>query len=347
MNQVYCILILTFFSICLSGQTSILFTEEAYLIADEQIYIQSDATNTGTSGSNQVWNFSHLRDMGQLKSYLHPQNQREWALIFPRANMILEENNLIVFIKADKSTLTEYGYITGGRRVVYDQPVVRFPFPFEYGSTINGLYSGTRYANQKRAIAGKYTTEADGLGTLMLPGGRIYDNVVRVRFSKKLDGNLSEEVTYRWYHAKNDPVRRNPLLTIFTQEEEDLIEITGSAYLSDESTISFSEVDKSDVIYNHLNENNPILNQIYEYSVQPNPFSETASIRFSLPKDGNVLIQAFDNTGRLLVTLLNEFRSAGKHEIKFEGSGEFVQHIRLIVEGQFTASKKVFQLIEY
>ncbi len=52
----------------------------------------------------------------------------------------------------------------------------------------------------------------------------------------------------------------------------------------------------------------------------PNPFNPVTRIKFDLPKSNNVKIVLYDNVGRELKTILNEYRNAGTYEINFDGS---------------------------
>ena len=49
----------------------------------------------------------------------------------------------------------------------------------------------------------------------------------------------------------------------------------------------------------------------------PNPFNPSTKISFDLPKDGNVSIKVFDNSGREVAELVNEFRTAGYYTVNF------------------------------
>ncbi len=52
----------------------------------------------------------------------------------------------------------------------------------------------------------------------------------------------------------------------------------------------------------------------------PNPFNPATKIDFALPKDGNVMLKIYDLSGREIVTVLNEFRTAGYYTINFNAS---------------------------
>lgn len=52
----------------------------------------------------------------------------------------------------------------------------------------------------------------------------------------------------------------------------------------------------------------------------PNPFNPATKISFEIPEAGHVKLSVFDITGRLIKTIVNEFRNAGTYESTFDGS---------------------------
>ncbi|MEO6696115.1 MAG: T9SS type A sorting domain-containing protein [Ignavibacteria bacterium] len=52
----------------------------------------------------------------------------------------------------------------------------------------------------------------------------------------------------------------------------------------------------------------------------PNPFNPVTKINYELPKDGNVTLKIFDNTGKEVLTIINEFKPAGYYSTEFIGS---------------------------
>ncbi|MDQ3021509.1 MAG: T9SS type A sorting domain-containing protein [Bacteroidota bacterium] len=59
----------------------------------------------------------------------------------------------------------------------------------------------------------------------------------------------------------------------------------------------------------------------YELSQNyPNPFNPTTVINYQLPKDGNVKISVFDNSGKEIMNLVNGFKTAGYYTINFNAS---------------------------
>ena len=58
-----------------------------------------------------------------------------------------------------------------------------------------------------------------------------------------------------------------------------------------------------------------VLNQNY-----PNPFNPSTVIGFSLPQADHVKLEVYTANGQLISTLVNETRSAGQHEVRFDAS---------------------------
>jgi hypothetical protein len=60
-----------------------------------------------------------------------------------------------------------------------------------------------------------------------------------------------------------------------------------------------------------------------EYSLKqnyPNPFNPATNIQYELPSDNFVSIKIFDTMGREIITLVNEFKTAGRYSIGFNGA---------------------------
>jgi len=80
----------------------------------------------------------------------------------------------------------------------------------------------------------------------------------------------------------------------------------------------------------------------------PNPFNPVTRINFEIPKDSRVNIAVFDLSGRLIKTIVNEFKTAGYYTIQFDASGisSGVYFYRFKIEGDnaFVMSKKFILL---
>jgi len=61
----------------------------------------------------------------------------------------------------------------------------------------------------------------------------------------------------------------------------------------------------------------------HEFSISqnfPNPFNPNTTIRYSLPKAGNVKLTVYDAIGCKVATIVNEYKPAGNYSINFNAS---------------------------
>ena len=52
----------------------------------------------------------------------------------------------------------------------------------------------------------------------------------------------------------------------------------------------------------------------------PNPFSVSTEIRYSVPKDGHLLLRVFNMLGQEVQVLVDQSQSAGEYRARFDGS---------------------------
>lgn len=76
----------------------------------------------------------------------------------------------------------------------------------------------------------------------------------------------------------------------------------------------------------------------------PNPFNPSTGIKFNIPKSNNVTLKVYDLTGRVVATLVNEYKPAGSYEVTFDAadlssgvyyfsisSGEFSKTMKMVL----------------
>lgn len=69
-------------------------------------------------------------------------------------------------------------------------------------------------------------------------------------------------------------------------------------------------------------ENNPAAVVNFELQQNfPNPFNPTTQIRFSLAEQSQVTLKVYNVLGKEIATLVNDVKSAGVHEVSFNGTG--------------------------
>lgn len=87
---------------------------------------------------------------------------------------------------------------------------------------------------------------------------------------------------------------------------------------------------------------------IEDYELQPNypnPFNSSTIISFKIPKNSSVTIKVFDLLGNEIVTLVNEWKEAGRYSIEFNAenlpTGVYVYQLKV---NDFVSSKKLMLL---
>jgi parallel beta-helix repeat protein len=85
-----------------------------------------------------------------------------------------------------------------------------------------------------------------------------------------------------------------------------------------------------------LTATNTVAPERFQLSASPNPFSETTTLRFTLPKPADVRLDLFDTTGRPVRHLLQEALPGGEHSVDIVADDlpQGVYFCRLMVEGE-------------
>ena len=83
--------------------------------------------------------------------------------------------------------------------------------------------------------------------------------------------------------------------------------------------------------------------------IRPNPFSSRTTITLDLPRAGRVNLSIYDVTGRLMATLANEPKTAGRFDVVWDGRGPEglapagIYFVRMR-SGDFSATRKLVLL---
>ena len=82
------------------------------------------------------------------------------------------------------------------------------------------------------------------------------------------------------------------------------------------------------------------------YQNYPNPFNQCTIINVQLSIAGQVRLNVYDITGKLIETLINQNKSSGKHSLKFDGSNlsSGIYFYSLFVDGMRIDTKKMILL---
>ena len=101
-----------------------------------------------------------------------------------------------------------------------------------------------------------------------------------------------------------------------------------------------------DTIYVGINRISDIAPSSYSlHQNYPNPFNPSTKIKFEINKSGDIVLNVYDVTGKIVSEIVNEYLTAGTYEVTFDGnnlpSGVYFYQLRA---GEFTDTKKLILL---
>lgn len=164
----------------------------------------------------------------------------------------------------------------------------------------------------------------------------------KTRFFVKADNPYNGKLQYIW-KLNGTTVCSDPVY-FFVPTVADTFHITAYVLNSkDVSSISWT-INVSKTTSNTENQFADVRNFALLQNY-PNPFNPTTTIKYSLPQNCHVNITVYDELGREAEKLVDEEKSAGNYEIKFNGSNlaSGVYFYRLQT-GSFSESKKLILL---
>lgn len=206
--------------------------------------VAPSVTNVGPSGAGQNWDFSAepFNTVTDL-SVVDPSGTAMGAS-FPNANWCYVVGNMYSYFEITASEMINWAAIitaTGGNNDYSANPKTLMEFPFSYGSSFTDDY--TELGSTSTVLV-----TYDGYGTLTMPGGVVYDNVIRV--SEDYGGT----VDYRWYTL-------NPLMSVVVYDAD-----AQTMYWVDGPELGTAELTQDGTV---------------ELKVFPNPATQEISVRFT------------------------------------------------------------------
>lgn len=155
--------------------------------------IEEISFDPGDGGADVVWDFSEAELNGgtDIREVVDAATST-YGADFPDANIATVTNDTsFTYYFISSALLSYYGTETPSINQVFDEPADLVDFPVTYNDTKTDECSGSATVLGFDAIlTGSSTMVADGYGTVILPGGATYSDVLRIR----LDLNIEAEV---------------------------------------------------------------------------------------------------------------------------------------------------------
>jgi len=265
----------------------------------------------GVAGQNAIWDFSNLEATSDFIGNIQEPFETKGFNNFPNSNTVLEEFGNFFFFNVNGQQMEQNGYSTGNGSVYiqYNKPFIKMKYPFSFNSSYNGSFEGSYNSNEKQVgeIVGTYDVTGDGIGTLLLPGGKKILNALRVKEVKSYKQTISnssvdiEDITYRWYVNEH----RFPVLVLIKSTY---------LYQNGQSNNSTRAAYNSNII---SSVESPISENGFGLEIFPNPYQDKVNINLRLESASKVNITVYDLIGKRISILVDKFESAGEFNYTF------------------------------
>jgi hypothetical protein len=284
----------------ISAQAQLILTQAGheYSVGDVVNWSQYDSTTTVPRmiGQNQVWDFSTAVSQS-LSGQVHYSDCSNSDCL---SHATMNSSESISVVKNYESSTTPvskleyigFFYRDESATSYYDDPEILAVWPISYGSTNTDSFSAYQSDfNGNGILNGVTSYTAAGTGTLIIPGGIQFSNVLQVKnietstltyTSGSMSPVASTVTTYSYYHNS----QKAPLLEFF--ESYDTFSHTFNAYIRVNSfsptAIRANNVDNF-------------------FSISPNPAGSSFTIHASNAGNEACILQLYNSTGGLVKTV--------------------------------------------
>lgn len=323
------------------AQTLVL-TQAAYepVVGDSSFYhvLDTSAYSSGlpnsVSGPNATWNFSSLVSTSAKANalYLHP-SAVPGASAYPTSNLVQKQGAVFNYFKSVTSPTPQtelLGINSSGISLTFTNSAIIAKFPVSYGNSFTDNISGTFNFSLSGVFTGSTNMQADGSGTLILPGGQVLTNVLRVKSVQTINlllgilpFGVARQTVYNYFHGS----QKFPVLNLTYSS----LIVTGS------TTPSLSAVvtGNSKSILVGLAENQVMYSTLDLY---PNPTGDQLHIPIRDLR-GQAMVQIVDAKGREVYTEQRVFQPNTEESISLEGLPDGLYFLRLQTESQLLHGK--------
>lgn len=290
-------------------------------IGDYRNMKQIEYQAQGEAGANQYWDFSKAK---VLKDMYIDQQEDMNAVGQEGYRLSCDEGGTKhTLFEITKSEKRYFGMVTPNSKIEFEEPIVDLMFPFSYQDTKVGAMVGTYTPNNGEVsyIDGNYITTADAWGTLVLPDGNTYRNVLRVKVTKNYTQNFGKtnyKINTTRYQYFAEGARYPVLIVVESETSSDSGCKCGGKF--GEMYMETPAVYENDAVKAAPVAGEFEYNAEFNYLASPNPFKESIHLAFSMGADAKVSVDMLDMNGRVLKNFMSEQLAAGQHVYNFNAS---------------------------
>lgn len=309
-----------------------------------------DTTNitAGNSGANIIWDFSTLVDLNKHHEIVisDPVNTEFY-------NNYLESNHYQAdssdytysYFQINEDSMNLYGSVNQFTEIkwAYNNPEKLLKFPFNYQESFQDTFYGLQthadfaHSGEPAYRNGNVTVTYDGYGSLHLPGGNNYDNVIRIKTVETYHDSICSYCSINVYRI------------------DDVITTTYSWYI-DTMTFPILKIQESDILINYSIQNHdkniwlfdiekehytPLENNIVqELSFYPNPTNGQFYIENIAPSEIES-VSVHDILGKVVPVIVQS--DSNKLHLDLSSISKGVHIIKLSFQNGYTLSQRVIK----
>lgn len=299
-------LLFTTLSIAFLGNSQTLTqTNEAAVGASQTMYVCDSFVDRqeNVNGNTATWDFTALEAYGsETRAYeIGDASLSSFATDFPTSAKTLKIGAIETFYNSTATERMSQGFVfneptIGDITAVFSDEAKLTDYPMGYGDNFTDLFDGTLNVPNfgPSALSGEIKVSIDGQGTLNLPNGVTYTNVIRVKSADSTHSTVTlaplpptdvyiKRTQYEYFDINNSSL---PKLVITH------IELISSLF-NDEQTLVLASDDPMQ--YLGLDKNNTV-----NFTIAPNPSTDkiTLSGDFSNDAVGTII----DQNGKVMLT---------------------------------------------
>ncbi len=326
MKKIYLTAISIMFLASVNAQFTITATNNP-VAGDKNEYYLIDTTGVGigTNGAGQLWNYTSLNVSTPTlttESYVTPSST-PYGGSFPSATIASSVSTTpgdYNYFNYSASSANLLGSSSGTNIINFSNPATLYTIPFSFGSSSADTFSSTStFSGITVDITGTITATGVGTGTLNLPSGLSFNNVLKVKIVQDVVINFggfgsqtTTSTSYSWLNAMS----KFPLLTVTNDISSD------GVTTSYDKNVQINKISYVGVTEKELNK--------LQFTLYPNPTTSNTIINFDSPISENVTATIVNALGENVKTIsLNVEVGSNSKEIDLSGFTSGLYFVKL------------------
>ncbi len=312
------------------------------VVGDSYLVYQVDSNALeGAQGANVTWDFTNWVGYGfdHPIDYLDPAST-PYASGYPNSTVAMKDSTGYQYLIPSSTDIQSEGFTIDMTAV---QPLIgvvnisltdykqTMSYPFTFNTSFSDTYSGNLNSGAGTGTySGNIVVTGDAYGTLMLPNGNTFTNVLRVYTYDQGVTNipLLGAITYdRYIYDFYDPTNsKHPIVTVVHTNLNGAV--SNWVYSRYPIPVGIKEID-----------------ELKNLSLYPVPANEQTTLTFDLKTASKVTVRLIDNLGREIEQISNTNLAAGNHRFTISTNNlpAGIYFVQITVDGKVLNKKLIVE----